>query len=59
MFRWNVSLPSGNRVIFEHDLSSVMAKLGISWVVPQSPSHTYKILESFTAVEATAPPAPG
>ena len=30
---------------------------GDSWVVPKGASHTYKILESFTAVEATHPPA--
>lgn len=30
---------------------------GDSWVVPKGASHTYKILESFTAVEATSPPA--
>ncbi|MBW4635135.1 MAG: cupin domain-containing protein [Iphinoe sp. HA4291-MV1] len=28
-----------------------------SWVVPKGASHTYKILEPFTAVEATSPPA--
>ena len=30
---------------------------GDSWCVPKGASHTYKILEAFTAVEATAPPA--
>jgi len=30
---------------------------GDSWVVPKGAEHTYKILESFTAVEATHPPA--
>lgn len=30
---------------------------GDSWVVPKGASHTYKILEAFTAVEATSPPA--
>ena len=30
---------------------------GDSWVVPKNASHTYKILETFTAVEATSPPA--
>ncbi|OKH24343.1 cupin domain-containing protein [Chroogloeocystis siderophila] len=30
---------------------------GDSWVVPKGASHTYNILESFTAVEATSPPA--
>lgn len=30
---------------------------GDSWVVPRVASHSYKILEPFTAVEATSPPA--
>jgi quercetin dioxygenase-like cupin family protein len=30
---------------------------GDSWLVPKGASHTYKILEPFTAVEATSPPA--
>lgn len=30
---------------------------GNSWVVPIGASHTYNILEAFTAVEATSPPA--
>ncbi len=30
---------------------------GDSWVVPKGASHTYTILEPFTAVEATHPPA--
>ena len=30
---------------------------GDSWLVPQGASHTYKIIEAFTAVEATSPPA--
>jgi quercetin dioxygenase-like cupin family protein len=30
---------------------------GDSWVVPAGVSHTYEIIESFTAVEATSPPA--
>jgi quercetin dioxygenase-like cupin family protein len=30
---------------------------GDSWVVPKGASHAYKILEPFTAVEATSPPA--
>lgn len=35
----------------------VILEPGNSWVVPEGASHTYKILESFTAVEATSPPA--
>lgn len=35
----------------------VLLEPGDSWVVPQGAAHTYKILEPFTAVEATSPPA--
>jgi len=30
---------------------------GDSWLVPKGALHTYKILEPFTAIEATSPPA--
>jgi quercetin dioxygenase-like cupin family protein len=30
---------------------------GDSWVVPRDAEHSYQILETFSAVEATAPPA--
>ncbi|MDM9383264.1 cupin domain-containing protein [Chlorogloeopsis sp. ULAP01] len=36
---------------------TVLLEAGNSWVVPKGASHTYKILEPFTAVEATSPPA--
>ncbi|MDZ8050631.1 MAG: cupin domain-containing protein [Aulosira sp. ZfuVER01] len=35
----------------------ILLEPGDSWVVPQGSNHTYKILEPFTAVEATSPPA--
>jgi quercetin dioxygenase-like cupin family protein len=35
----------------------VELKAGDSWTVPKGATHTYKILETFTAVEATSPPA--
>jgi len=35
----------------------VLLEPGNSWVVPRGARHTYKILEPFTAVEATSPPA--
>lgn len=35
----------------------VLLAAGDSWVVPRGEAHTYKILEPFTAVEATHPPA--
>ena len=36
---------------------TVILNAGDSWTVPKNASHTCKILESFTAVEATCPPA--
>ena len=35
----------------------VLLEPGDSWVVPKGARHTYKILEPFSAVEATYPPA--
>jgi quercetin dioxygenase-like cupin family protein len=35
----------------------VLLEPGDSWVVPRGAEHAYRILESFTAVEATYPPA--
>ena len=35
----------------------VELEIGDSWVVPKGVSHTYKIIEAFTAIEATSPPA--
>ncbi len=35
----------------------VLLEPGNSWVVPAGASHTYKVLEAFSAVEATSPPA--
>ncbi len=35
---------------------TVRLEPGDSWVVPAGSEHTYRILETFTAVEATAPP---
>ncbi len=42
----------------ELHLEGQMVRLepGDSWVVPKGAEHTYRILESFTAVEATSPP---
>ena len=36
---------------------TVTLEPGDSWVVPRGASHTYRIVEAFTAVEATHPPA--
>jgi quercetin dioxygenase-like cupin family protein len=35
----------------------VLLEPGDSWIVPRGASHVYNILEPFTAVEATSPPA--
>ena len=35
----------------------VTLEAGDSWTVPKGAEHTYKILETFTAIEATSPPA--
>lgn len=35
----------------------ILLEKGNSWVVPKGAKHSYKIIESFTAVEATHPPA--
>jgi quercetin dioxygenase-like cupin family protein len=35
----------------------ILLEAGDSWLVPKGSSHTYNILETFTAVEATSPPA--
>ena len=36
---------------------TVILAPGDSWVVPRGATHSYRILETFTAVEATHPPA--
>ncbi len=36
---------------------TVLLAKGDSWVVPRGAEHTYRILETFSAVEATHPPA--
>lgn len=44
------------QLIFEND-QQVLLSAGDSWIVPKGAQHTYKIIEEFTAVEATHPPA--
>lgn len=41
---------------FDND-QKVLLAAGDSWIVPKGAKHTYKVLEAFTAVEATHPPA--
>jgi quercetin dioxygenase-like cupin family protein len=36
---------------------TVVLNTGDSWTVPMNAAHKYRILENFTAVEATSPPA--
>lgn len=36
---------------------TIKLETGDSWLVPAGSEHTYKIVETFTAIEATAPPA--
>jgi quercetin dioxygenase-like cupin family protein len=45
------------RAELEIDGQTVRPEPGDSRVVPAGAEHTYRILETFTAVEATAPPA--
>ncbi|MDX1656205.1 MAG: cupin domain-containing protein [Candidatus Competibacteraceae bacterium] len=37
--------------------NKIQLEPGDSWVVPKGAAHGYRIIETFTAVEATAPPA--
>jgi quercetin dioxygenase-like cupin family protein len=45
------------RAELEIEGQTVRLEPGDSWLVPAGARHTYRILEPFTAVEATAPPA--
>jgi quercetin dioxygenase-like cupin family protein len=45
------------RAELEVEGQTLILNAGDSWTVPRNASHTYKILEKFTAVEATSPPA--
>ena len=36
---------------------TIRLQAGDCWLVPADAEHSYRILESFTAIEATAPPA--
>jgi mannose-6-phosphate isomerase-like protein (cupin superfamily) len=36
---------------------TVLLHAATSWVVPKGAEHSYRIIEEFTAVEATSPPA--
>jgi quercetin dioxygenase-like cupin family protein len=45
------------RAELEIEGQKVILEPGDSWTVPKDASHAYRILEPFTAVEATHPPA--
>ena len=47
----------GGRAELDLEGQTIRLEPGDSWVVPKGASHAYKILEPFTAVEATCPPA--
>ena len=48
---------SGKAELHFSEGQKVVLSTGDSWIVPKGSKHTYKILENFTAVEATHPPA--
>jgi len=45
------------RAELESEGQRILLEPGDSWAVPRGASHRYIILEEFTAVEATSPPA--
>ena len=47
----------GGRAELHLEGQTLRLEPGDSWLVPKGAEHSYKILEPFTAVEATAPPA--
>jgi len=47
----------GGRAELRKESEIIPLTAGDSWTVPKGASHTYVILEPFTAVEATSPPA--
>ncbi|WP_448187434.1 cupin domain-containing protein [Azospirillum sp. sgz301742] len=48
----------GGRAELHIEGQVIQLRPGDSWVVPKGAEHTYRIVERFQAVEATAPPAP-
>lgn len=45
------------RADLEIEGQTIRLEPGDSWLVPADAAHTYRILEPFTAIEATSPPA--
>lgn len=48
----------GGRAELHIEGQVIQLRPGDSWVVPKGAQHSYRIIERFQAVEATAPPAP-
>jgi quercetin dioxygenase-like cupin family protein len=53
----NVGYVISGRATLDLEGQTLNLKDGDSWLVPAGAMHQYKILERFTAVEATSPPA--
>jgi quercetin dioxygenase-like cupin family protein len=47
----------GGRTELELEGQTIRLEAGDAWPVPKGARHSYRILESFTPVEAMAPPA--
>lgn len=47
----------GGRAELHVEGQMVLLNEGDAWVVPEGAEHSYRILEEFTAIEATSPPA--
>jgi quercetin dioxygenase-like cupin family protein len=47
----------GGRAELELEGQTIRLEPGDCWLVPADAEHSYRILEPFTAIEATAPPA--
>jgi len=47
----------GGHAELEIEGQTLKLEPGDSWVVPKGSEHKYRILDEFTAIEATAPPA--
>ena len=47
----------GGKAELQLEGQKVLLEPGDSWLVPMGTEHSYRILETFTAVEATSPPA--
>jgi quercetin dioxygenase-like cupin family protein len=52
-----VGLALGGRAVLEMEGESYELSKDVSWVVPSGAKHRYIIHDTFTAVEATSPPA--